>query len=587
MPLGVERDDLELERLALVDDVTRVGDALVGQLADVDQALEAVADAHERAEVDELGDRAVDDVADLEVRDRGVPRVGLQAADRQADATALVVDVDDLGLDLLADVVAGLGVVDLVPRELALVDEAVDAAEVDEDTERSDRADRAGDLLADLQAAEQLVALLAALFVEGDLLGQDQAVRLAVDLEDLEPELAADERHQLLGDLLGRVARLVVLRPAREVDDLADRDEAADAAVDDEATLVVVDDRRLDDDARLELLLHRAPLALEAGTAERQDDMAFRRFGLEDVDEDGVPDRQLRLTLAVATEQLAVADDALALGADVDEDLVLVDADHLALDDVTVLEALDVRVLLGEELLHGRRLGAELARSRLLLVVAGGGRVGGLVVAEGLGRSTVLGGVDDRGFGDGRGLLDRGGLRRESRRPRGSPRPLRPQGSRGLRRRHVRPAVVDPSGAASAASVVASGASALVGTASSVVMAGSSATATAAAVSSVVRSSEAIASGSDAVPLCCSSVKVVVTPGCGFAPENHERPERRSSRFRNGRGEVRGDRSAVRSFVRRMGLVSLLQLSCLLGPGESSTRLLKATIAAPCPNCPI
>ena len=258
--------------------------------------------------------------------------------------------------------VAGLGVVDLVPRELALVDEAVDATEVDEHAERRDRADGAGDLLADLQAAEQLVALLAALLVEGDLLGQDQAVGLAVDLEDLEPELPADERLELLGDLLGRVARLVVLRTAREVHDLADRDEAADAAVDDEATLVVVDDRRLDDDARLELLLHRAPLALEPGAAQRQDDVALRRLRLEDVDEDRVADGQGRLALAVATEQLAVADDAFALGADVDEDLVLVDADDLAFDDITVLEALDVRVLLGEELLHRRRLGTELAR---------------------------------------------------------------------------------------------------------------------------------------------------------------------------------------------------------------------------------
>ena len=294
MPLGVERDDLQLERLALVDDVARVGDALVGQLADVDQALEPVADADEGAEVDELRDRAVDDVADLEVGHRRVPRVGLEAADRQADPAALVVDVDDLGLDLVADLVAGLGVVDLVPRELALVDEAVDPAEVDEDAERRDRADRAGDLLADLEAAEQLVPLLAALLVEGDLLREDQAVRLAVDLEDLQPELPADERLELLGDLLGGVARLVVLGPAREVDDLADRHEAADAAVDDEAALVVVDDRRLDDHARLELLLHRAPLALEAGAAEREDRVALLRLGLEDVDEDRVADGQLR-----------------------------------------------------------------------------------------------------------------------------------------------------------------------------------------------------------------------------------------------------------------------------------------------------
>ncbi len=386
----------------------RVGDALVRQLADVDQALEPVADADERAEVDELGDRAVDDVADLEVGDRRVPRIGLQAADREADPAPLVVDVDDLGLDLVADLVAGLGVVDLVPGQLALVDEAVDPAEVDEDAERRDRADGALDLLADLEAAEQLVALLAALLVEGDLLRQDEAVRLAVDLEDLQPELAADERLELLGDLLGRVARLVVLRPAREVDDLADRHEAADAAVDDEAALVVVDDRRLDDDARLELLLHRAPLALETGAAEREDDVALGRLRLEDVDEDGVADVEGRLALAMAAVELAVADDALALGADVDEDLVLVDADDVALDDVAVLEALDVGVLLGEQLLHRGRLRSEVARGRGcrlgLLVVAGGRRVGGLVVGDRVRRGR---GLDRRG----RHVLDHGRFR--------------------------------------------------------------------------------------------------------------------------------------------------------------------------------
>src|SRR4029078_3047601 len=126
-----------------------------------------------------------------------------------------------------------------------------------------------------LEAAEELVALLAPLLVQRHLLGQDQAVGLAVDLEDLDPQLPADERLELLGDLLGRVTRLVVLGPAREVDNLADRHEAADAAVDDEAALVVVDDRGLDDQASLELLLHRAPLALEAGAAEREDRVAL------------------------------------------------------------------------------------------------------------------------------------------------------------------------------------------------------------------------------------------------------------------------------------------------------------------------
>src|SRR4029079_9066090 len=132
-------------------------------------------------------------------------------------------------------------------------------------------------------------------------------------LEDLQPQLAAHEGLELLGDLLGRVARLGVLGPAREVDELADRAHASDAGVDYEAALVVVDDRGLDYHARLELLLHRAPLALEAGAAQREDRVAFLRLRLEDVDEDRVADGQLGLRLGMAPVELAVADDAFGL----------------------------------------------------------------------------------------------------------------------------------------------------------------------------------------------------------------------------------------------------------------------------------
>ena len=166
MPLGVEADDLEVEGVALLDHVAGVRHALVRQLADVDQALEALLHPHEGAEVHELGDRAGDDVADLVLGDRLLPWIGLEAADREADPAALVVDVDDLGLDLVADGIRGLGVVDLVPRQLALVHQAVDPAEVDEDAERRDAAHGALHLLRDLEGAEELVALLASLLVE-------------------------------------------------------------------------------------------------------------------------------------------------------------------------------------------------------------------------------------------------------------------------------------------------------------------------------------------------------------------------------------------------------------------------------------
>jgi hypothetical protein len=143
-----------------------------------------------------------------------------------------------------------------------------------------------------------------------------------------------------------------------------------------------VDDRRLDYHARLELLLHRAPLALEAGPPQGQDRVALLGLGLEDVDEDRVADGELRLRFGVAAVQLAVADDAFGLGPDVDEDLVLVDPDDGPFDDVAMLEALDVRVLLREQLFHRRRLRTEIARRRRLL---------GLVLGRGRGICRVVG----------------------------------------------------------------------------------------------------------------------------------------------------------------------------------------------------
>src|SRR5207245_9075457 len=144
--------------------------------------------------------------------------------------------------------------------------------------------------------------------------------------------------------------------------------------------LVVVADRRLDDAACFELLVHRAPRALETRAPKRKDGMALLRLGLEDVHQDRVADRELGLRLGVAPVELAIADDTLGLGPDVDEDLVLVDADDRALDDVAVLEALDIGVLLREQLLHRRWLRPELAGrwcDICSVLLGGGGRVWG------------------------------------------------------------------------------------------------------------------------------------------------------------------------------------------------------------------
>ena len=104
-------------------------------------------------------------------------------------------------------------------------------------------------------------------------------------------------------------------------------------------------------------------------------------------------DTALKLRCPPINVELLVRDDAFALRPDVDEDLVLVDPDDAAFDDIAVLEALDVGVLLGEELLHRRRLRAELA-ARLRL---GGRCVLGLGGTQGAGLGGLLLGRLDRG----------------------------------------------------------------------------------------------------------------------------------------------------------------------------------------------
>ena len=250
----------------------------------------------------------------------------------------------------------------------------------------------------------------------------------------------------------------------------------------------------------------------------------------------------------VATEQLAVADDALALRADVDEDLVLVDADDLALDDVAVLEALDVGVLLGEQLLHRRRLGAEVARRG-----SGSARLGARRPSAGV-SSAAGASARLEGCGGRVGRVD--GWPRARRRSR---LPRRP------RRRGRRVGVGGVGGGASGGRGSGSAAGASVGAAAastSVPSTSTSVAVTASAVSVASISADAVGvvvglgglvgdgdrrARSARTPgrrrrrwppaparsrPAASSVNVLVTPGRGFAPENHERPERRSSRVR-------------------------------------------------------
>ena len=169
------------------DDLARV-DVLLGpaHLGDVDQALDPRLQLHEGAVVGDVGDAAVELGADRVLGFDAVPRVGLQLLHAEADALGLGVDLDDLHLDRVADRQHLGRVVDALPAHVGDVQQAVDAAEVDERAVVGDVLDHAFAGLRPRPGSDQLGALLGAGFFQHGAAGDDDVAAAAVHLEDLE-----------------------------------------------------------------------------------------------------------------------------------------------------------------------------------------------------------------------------------------------------------------------------------------------------------------------------------------------------------------------------------------------------------------
>src|SRR5665648_436871 len=108
-PLAVEVDveHLDGDLLTNFHDLARVVDVLPGQLRDVHQTVDT-AEVDERTEVDDRGDDAGADLTLLQGLQEGRAHLGLSLLEPGAagehDVVAVLVQLDDLGLDLLADV---------------------------------------------------------------------------------------------------------------------------------------------------------------------------------------------------------------------------------------------------------------------------------------------------------------------------------------------------------------------------------------------------------------------------------------------------------------------------------------------------
>ena len=165
-------------------------DVAPGELGDVDQAVDAV-EVDERAEVDDVGDRALHDLAGLEpVEDLLADLLALlleHRAAREHDVVARAVELDDLALDLLAqELVEVLDAADVDQRG----GQEAAHAEVDDQAALDDLDDGALDRLAGLGGGLDAAPCL---LEAGALLRQDQPAVLVL--------LGEDERVDLLAEL--------------------------------------------------------------------------------------------------------------------------------------------------------------------------------------------------------------------------------------------------------------------------------------------------------------------------------------------------------------------------------------------------
>ena len=131
-------------------------------LGDVDQTLDARLQLHEGAVVGDVGDAALELEADRVLRPGAVPRIAHQLLHAERDALRLGVEADDLHLDALADGEGFRRMVDALPGDVGDMQEAVDAAEIDERTVVGDVLDHAVEDLAFGQRAHQAGTVLGA-----------------------------------------------------------------------------------------------------------------------------------------------------------------------------------------------------------------------------------------------------------------------------------------------------------------------------------------------------------------------------------------------------------------------------------------
>src|SRR5262249_23909143 len=234
----------------------------------------------------------------------------------------LVGHVQNVGLEVLVDVDHVTRVLHAVPGHVRDMQQAVDAAQVDERAELGDVLDDALAGLARLDGREQLALETRPIFLK----------QLATRYDDVPPHLVDLEDHALdfFVDVIADVRRPADVH-------LAGRQEYVDADVDEQAALDLARDEALDPVAFLVLGENRLPFLLPFGLAVGERDDAVLVFDGLEQDLNRIADLGVRGRVDPFFFPFLNFDDAFRLVADVDQDVLTADVADASFDDLVGL----------------------------------------------------------------------------------------------------------------------------------------------------------------------------------------------------------------------------------------------------------
>ena len=335
--LHVEFRHDRLDLLIDADDLGRRHDLLRPRhLADVDQPLDALLQLHEGAVVDQADDPPPHPRTQrVLLVDQGPGILGGLLV-TQGDTLGFGIETEHDDPDLVADAEMLRGMVDPAPGDVRDVEQAVDAAQVDEDAVVGDVLDHTREPRPLLQLGQGLRLLLGVLLLENRAPRQHDVVAPAVQADHLELEFFALERLQVLD-------RLDV--------DQGTRQERPQTDIDREASLDAVDHTARDHFPFLEAVLDLRPDAHALGLDLGEHHMTVGALRLLEQHFHFVADADLQF--GVPGTEFVKRHQAFGLVADVHDDIVRSDRDHLAGDDFSFIEMTHAVVVHLDELLVG------------------------------------------------------------------------------------------------------------------------------------------------------------------------------------------------------------------------------------------